>query len=99
MRNKKLGLFKIFFAALRENQSSLTEKTKSRSKRNNILKDAIDPPARLFDEYQYILTEHISVNRYNPLADEPPRSGYRFDCPLLGAIIKIPIDTPLFAAG
>jgi|GEM_PF-6286734 len=41
MKNKKLGLFKIFFAALRENQSSLINKTKSRSKRIDFLKNAI----------------------------------------------------------
>jgi hypothetical protein len=38
------------FASLRENQSSLIDKTKSRSKRNDILKNAINPPTRLFDE-------------------------------------------------
>ena len=38
----KLGLFKIIFAALRENQSSLIGKIESRPKRNDILKIAIE---------------------------------------------------------
>jgi hypothetical protein len=44
MKNKKLGLCKIFFASLRENQSSLIDRTKSRSKWNDILKNAIIEP-------------------------------------------------------
>jgi|GEM_PF-2290752 len=41
MKNNKMELYKIFFAALRENQSSLIDKTKARSKQNDILKNAI----------------------------------------------------------